>query len=68
MTPRKKAPRRPADENRLRRLSIIAELDRLMSRQLDPAFTGNVEIQIPAKAGRIGEPKFSVTRFGVAPE
>jgi len=66
MTP-KRSKRRPADENRVRRLAILAELDRLMTAQLDPAFTGNVEILIPAKAGRIGEPQFTVCRFGVPP-
>jgi len=66
--PNLKKTRRVADENRHRRLHIIAELDRLMAKQLDPAFTGNVEVSIPAKGGRIGEPKFIVTRFGLGPE
>ena len=60
--------KRPADENRRRRLSIIAELDRMLTEHsLDPAFTGNLEILIPAKAGRIGDPQFSVKRYGQAP-
>jgi hypothetical protein len=67
MTAPKKA-RRPADENRRRRLEIIAELDRLMAKQLDPAFKGNVEVRIPSKDGRIGEPQFTVVRFGRGPE
>jgi hypothetical protein len=64
--PRRK--RRPADDNRRRRLEIIAELDRLLGQQLDPAFRGNVEILVPAKDGRIGEPQFTVKRFGRGPE
>ena len=68
MTPKRKAKRRPADENRRLRLHIIAELDRLMAKQLDPAFTGNVEVVIPAKAGRLGQPHFIVKRYGLAPE
>jgi hypothetical protein len=60
--------KRPADENRRRRLSIIAELDRMLTEHsLDPEFKGNVEVLIPAKDGRIGEPQFSVRRHGRAP-
>jgi len=66
---RKPRPARPADENRRRRLEIIAELDRMMSEHsLDPDFVGNVEVLVPAKAGRIGEPQFIVKRFGVGPK
>jgi hypothetical protein len=67
MTPRRKS-RRPADENRRIRLEIIAELDRMISRHsLDPEFKGNVEVLIPAKDGRIGEPQFIVRQFGRGP-
>ena len=59
---------RPADENRRIRLHIIAELDRMMGKQLDPEFTGNVEVLVPAKGGRIGTPQFTEKRFGVPPE
>lgn len=60
--------RRPADENRHIRLHVLTELDRLMAKQLDPEFTGNVEVLVPAKGGKIGVPQFSVKRYGVAPE
>jgi hypothetical protein len=63
-----KTTRRPADENRRLRLEIIAELDRLMAKLLDPAFTGSVEVLVPAKSGRIGSPHFCVKRFGLGPE
>jgi len=66
--PQRRSNRRPADENRRRRLGIIAELDRLMSQQLDPAFTGNVEVLVPSKNGLIGEAQFVVKRYGVGPE
>ena len=69
MTPRQSSAnasrrKRPADDNRRRRLEIIAELDRMIStHSLDPSFKGNVEVMIPAKDGRIGEPQFVVRQF-----
>lgn len=64
-----KSPRpRPADENRRRRLQVIADLDAMMqTHSLDREFTGNIEIMIPAKDGRIGEAQFTVKRFGRPP-
>lgn len=68
MTTKRRTKRRPADDNRRRRLEIIAELDRLMAHLLDPAFRGNVEVSVPGKDGRIGDPKFGLIRFGRGPE
>jgi len=58
----------PADANRRMRLHIIAEIDRLMGKQLDPNFVGNLELLVPAKDGRIGTPQFALKRYGVGPE
>lgn len=59
--------RRPADENRQRRLHVLTEFDRMMGEQLDPEFTGHIEIFVPAKGGRLGEPQFTVKRYGTRP-
>jgi len=68
MTARRQFNHSAADENRRTRLHVITELDRLMAVQLDPAFTGNVEVLVPAKGGKLGLPHFTVKRFGAAPE
>jgi hypothetical protein len=62
----RKPPRLPADLIRDLRIGLHRELDRLMDTATNPLFTGNVSITVCSKCGRLGVPKVSVDRFGLA--
>jgi hypothetical protein len=50
---------RRADVNRARKIQAIRELSRLLDEAIDPAFTGNVGVDVPAKTGNLGPVKVS---------
>ena len=55
----------PADRIRNLKLWLHRRLDRLFDEIGAPDFTGNVEISLPVKDGRPGEPWVAVKRYGV---
>ena len=54
-----------ADRIQAIRVHTLSEWSRLLALLTDPKFTGSVGIEISAKAGRPGDPKVTVTHYGV---
>jgi len=54
----------PADRNRDRHQRAIEGLAELLQKAAAPTFRGTIGVEIPAKDGRLGEPKFTCVRFG----
>jgi len=54
-----------ADRIQAVRVYTLSEWSRLLTVLTDPKFTGSVGIEISAKAGRPGDPKVTVTHYGV---
>lgn len=56
---------RAADKIRYLRVGLIRELERLLDRATDPQFTGTVGLELSSKEGRPGEPRITVTQYGM---
>ena len=58
-------PRQTADKIRALRLFLHRIIDRMYDELTSPTCTGTMRLELSAKAGRPGEPRHGIERYGV---